>query len=344
MLIYAWDLTSWMDIARFEAEPSPNLLGLLGKVLVESTRTLLRRQLGREYVKNTSVISGIRGRIRFASSLRFIGNKESKLVCEFDVLDIDTPRNRIIRSTFHQLAGDSRVNINSKDLAAQLTHDIRNLVRDMEGVALINLSTAQFARVQIGRNDKNYVLPLKICALIHQLQMPTESAGDIALAKLLQDEDYFATLFERFVRNFYAHHISGWYEVKAEGLKWPGGNQSPYMPTMRTDISIIGRHPPNNRLIIDTKYYRDALTSNRGGALKFKTENLYQIYAYLRTQEEEGDNYRNARGMLLYPTVDYELDERMDIQGHEIRVSTINLRDPWERIEERLLSYVDPII
>ena len=316
MLIYAWDLTSWREIARFASEPSPNLSGLLGRVLVDSTRTLLQHQLGREYVKRTTAIPGIRGRIRFGSSLRFIGNKESKLVCEFNALDIDTPRNRIIRSTLHQLANDKRVENYSEGLAPQLIHDIRELNRDMDGVTLTNISNAQFAILQLGRNDRHYVLPLKICALIHQLRMPEESAGTNPLAKLLRDEDCFAGLFERFVRNFYSHHIGDKYEVKSEGLKWPGSTSSQYMPMMRTDISIIGRRPPHERLIIDTKYYRDALTSNRGGPLKFKTENLYQIYAYLRTQEGEGENYRNARGMLLYPTVDYELkDWQQDVLG-----------------------------
>lgn len=110
---------------------------------------------------------------------------------------------------------------------------------------------------------------------------------------------------------------------------------------MRTDISIIS---PHDRLIIDTKFYREALAGNQGGALKFVSDNLYQIYAYLRTQEGRGENFLKARGMLLYPTVNYELNERMNIQGHEILVSTLDLAKPWELIEERLLRYVEPLI
>ena len=74
---------------------------------------------------------------------------------------------------------------------------------------------------------------------------------------------------------------------------------------------------------------------------EFRSENLYQIYAYLRTQENGTEEYRNARGMLLYPTVDRPLDEEADIQGHNIRVSTIDLSDSWEAIEARLLSFLE---
>ena len=45
--------------------------------------------------------------------------------------------------------------------------------------------------------------------------------------------------------------------------------------------------------------------------------------------------------MLLYPTVDRPLDEEADIQGHNIRVSTIDLSDSWEEIEDRLLSFLE---
>ena len=61
----------------------------------------------------------------------------------------------------------------------------------------------------------------------------------------------------------------------------------------------------------------------------------------MRTQEDGSDEHRNARGMLLYPTVDRPLDEEADIQGHNIRVSTIDLSDSWEEIEDRLLSFLE---
>ena len=56
MLVYAWDMRRWGGVDKFESEMSPDLLGLLAQVLVESTRTLLRHQLGREYVKKTSEV------------------------------------------------------------------------------------------------------------------------------------------------------------------------------------------------------------------------------------------------------------------------------------------------
>lgn len=265
MLIYAWELTNWKDIARFDIEASPNLLGLLARVLVDSTRILLKHQLGRSYTNSTSTIRGIRGRILFAQSLKYLGIKESKLVCKFSELNIDTPKNRIIRSTLNHLAHDNRVSNHSTDETKRLNHDVRALVRDMEGIELIQLNNAQFARIQLGRNDRYYMLPLKICSLVHQLRMPTETSGDTALASLLRDEIQFSTLFEQFVRNFYRYQIGSQYTVSGQVLQWPDRSENKYLPAMKTDISIIGKQRPFPRLIIDTKYYRNALTSSQYG-------------------------------------------------------------------------------
>ena len=195
MLVYAWDMRKWQGIDRFDSEMSPDLLGLLAEVLVESTQTLLRHQLGREYVKKISEVKGIRGRISFTPSLKFIGIKENKLVCEFNALDVDTLRNQIIKSTLEQLSLGKRFRGVATNQIINLDHDIKSLIRDMDGVQSSKLSNSSFSRVQLGRNDRYYVLPLQICSLIHQLRMPTEDEGASALAKLLRDEIGFALLF-----------------------------------------------------------------------------------------------------------------------------------------------------
>jgi len=45
--------------------------------------------------------------------------------------------------------------------------------------------------------------------------------------------------------------------------------------------------------------------------------------------------------MLLYPTTTADVDEAMKVQGHRIRVATVNLAARWEDIHARLLALVD---
>lgn len=167
--------------------------------------------------------------------------------------------------------------------------------------------------------------------------MPTEHQGDHALMALLRDKLTIHDLFECFVRNFFHLHLKQ-YTVKREYLQWHEEPRSSFMPRMETDITLVGKHPPHARLIIDTKYSVETLSDN----FKFKSENLYQIYAYLRTQENLSESHRQAEGMLLYPTTTDVADESMCVQGHRIRIATLNLADDWKLIEKRLRELVEP--
>ena len=55
------------------------------------------------------------------------------------------------------------------------------------------------------------------------------------------------------------------------------------IPVMDADIIL---ESPERRIILDTKFYRDALTRGRGpGAGKLHSNNLYQLLAYLRNRQ-----------------------------------------------------------
>ena len=51
-----------------------------------------------------------------------------------------------------------------------------------------------------------------------------------------------------------------------------------------------------------------------------------------------------AEGILLYPTVDVDLDLNYEIQGHRVRVKTINLNQDWQNIRRDLLQVVDVVV
>ena len=220
-----------------------------------------------------------------------------------------------------------------------MRHELRTLVRALQEVPLVPINSTDFSRLQLGRNDRDYAVPLAICALVHRLEMPTEAVGDHAIFALLRDDIKFHQLFERFVRNFCRIHFPD-YDVRPETLNWPDELECDLVPAMRTDVTITAKSAPYQRLVIDTKYYATALGTSLYGTEKFRSENLYQVYAYLRTQEHLSPSHRRAAGMLLYPTTSYDLDEAMIVQGHRIRLATVDLGEPWERIEACLIGLI----
>jgi 5-methylcytosine-specific restriction enzyme subunit McrC len=273
--------------------------------------------------------------VDFVKSLKQRTFERGSAHCNFNELTVDSLKNRILKFTLERLISDARLRHGRREEEVKLRHELRSVVRQLEFVTFTQITPVDFGRLQLSRNDQRYLLPLSICALVLRLEMPTEFAGDHALAALLRDEITFHRLFENFVRNFYKLHLAD-YRVESEQLNWGDEIGSAFVPIMRTDVTLTQRGPPYRRLIIDTKYSIRTL-SDRGS---FKSENLYQIYAYLRTQEHRSTADRYADGMLLYPTTTQDLDEGILVQGHRIRISTVNLSDHWETIETRLLALV----
>src|SRR3546814_14018348 len=75
-----------------------------------------------------------------------------------------------------------------------------------------------------------------------------------------------------------------------------------YLPIMVTDI-ILENTAEAQRIVIDTKF-TSIITHARYGGQRFKTDQLYQLYAYLRTQERTDDPISVAAdGMLRYPAI-----------------------------------------
>jgi 5-methylcytosine-specific restriction enzyme subunit McrC len=108
------------------------------------------------------------------------------------------------------------------------------------------------------------------------------------------------------------------------------------LPSMKTDVSLTS---PERKIIIDTKYYAHALQ------IYYQKEsihsgNLYQLHAYLSNVVTEGDEQLKCEGILLYPTVETELDLQYEIKGHKISIRTINLNQDWKAIHQNLLEMI----
>ncbi len=340
LLLYAWDLVRWRGRWDGAASQAPNLLGLLARVIADCTKDLLRHPLARSYEKTTGAIPGIRGRIDFARSANRFSFLAGRAVCTYTEQSIDTLKNRILKSTLNRLLHHPLIEPGAApDVTTVLRHELRQCVRAMDGVAIVPVQGAHFSTLQLARNDRGYILPLAICYLIYRFEMPTEQSGHSVLGGLLRDQIVFGRLFERFVRNFYRHHRPD-LRVSSEDLSWFDELGSHFVPRMRTDITLEWGEPVNRRMVIDTKYYYNALSARFESSEKFHAANLYQLYAYLRTQEHRSPAHRNAAGLLLYPTTKQQLDERMRVQGHDIRVATVDLAAPWPGIEAELLDIV----
>ena len=98
-------------------------------------------------------------------------------------------------------------------------------------------------------------------------------------------------------------------------------------------------HPVHEKLVVlDTQFTANILVEGRWGKPTFDRNHIFQMYAYLRSQEDRSPCHASATGVLLFPTVNQRLPEAVELQGHVIRWETIDLNQPWEKIEADLLK------
>ena len=125
-----------------------------------------------------------------------------------------------------------------------------------------------------------------------------------------------------------ALYQTGWRVNPGKTIRWPQDNPTPgieaILPSMKTDI-VLGAPQLGRRVVIDTKF-TGILTHGWYRVESLRSTYIYQIYAYLRSQENDSNPLAaNASGVLLHPAAGVMLDEAVVIQGHPIRFATVDL-------------------
>lgn len=339
MLLYAWNeiplKNDWMLV---DVESAPTLDALFASILMKLMHGRLRIGLAGDYVPNRETLRGIRGRIDFAASLKQRTFEHGEAYCEYEQYSVNAPKNQIIRTTLARLIQTGQFGPDA-DQANALRHQLRHLVNSLDGIDLIELSPDLIHRQRVGRNDNDYRIMLEICWLIMQRQMPTEWTGEHALPSLDRESLILHNIYERFVANFYRTHLSEWIVMPQKHLEWHEKYSNPFLPSMIPDL-VMQEKSTGRLIILDTKFTPHSLTTNQWGKEIFDSSHLYQLYAYLKSQEQLSEVHRDAVGILLYPAVRNRFSERIELQDHVMRVETIDLTRPWQDIESQLLELI----
>jgi 5-methylcytosine-specific restriction enzyme subunit McrC len=337
MLLYAWEEMPRSPYWKMaDVEESPSLDALLASVLTRLLQQRLRIGLGCSYTAEEHLLGGIRGRIQFTKSLKQRAFDRGAAVCDFENYCMNVPKNKIIRTTMFHLAtlGDFG---SERKQADELRHTLRYLVRMLDGIDLVDITPEFIHREQLKRHDRDYRIMLAICDLILRRRIPTEHAGYLYSSQLERDRLTLHRVYERFVANFYRHNLHNWKVHPQKNFSWHEISPNQYLPSMRPDLMLEERSS-GRIIILDTKFTARSLIMNQWGKEMFDSSHLYQLYAYLKTQEHLSEQHRQATGILLYPTIDKELSELVELPNHNLRIECFDLASPWREIENRMLG------
>ena len=340
---------------RYGVEENPDELpNLVAEILTGAVQRRIRRNLTFEFHRSRADLTRVRGRIDALRTKRRSLLRQGKIACSFDELTTDTPRNRLVKAALNKLRGivsDEHLARRCRILAAALG---RAGVGDDISAGIRSRSLRGTVAASWANAEDRQMLAAAELAL--WLSLPTEDPGSAYLPAPDRDEVWARRLFEAAVGGFYSTVLDsrGWLVKPGKPIYWPievwtkTSRIDEIMPTMKTDIIL--ESPPadershRHRIVIDTKFAK-ILKQGHHRSLTLDSGHIYQMYAYLRSQESDSDaRSLDSSGLLLHPSVGEDVDESAVIQGHRIRFATVDLAADSTAIRARLIALAEAIV
>ena len=339
LLCYAWGRVQERDTTRLATlEGLSTVQDLLGKVLAGGVNHLFRRGIDRGYVERREDLAGIRGKLAVSEMAKRALRARARAACDFEELSVDILPNQILRTSLRGLR-DRRIKLDKA-----VRGDVRSAYRRLDGVSRTRLKRNTFGQVQLGGNRRLYQFLLSVCRLLYESSVVDENTGRTAFRDFRRDEATMWALFEEFVTGFYEREQSV-YRVNPGGRRvawadkgWATEEDRTRIPVMEADVILDS---PERRIIMDTKYYKDALARGRGsGTGKLHSGNLYQLLAYLRNRQATRPAGPKHEGILLYPQVGKPLRADIRLEGFRIQARTVDLNRDWRAIHGEMLATI----
>lgn len=332
MMAYAFRCLERAEPAQGAPQDFDHLHDLLAHVIAEETARQIKRGLHHQYLPQREDLRTIRGRVDIAATFTRQLTQRGTVVCEYEEFLPDTALNRAVYAAILMLARHPQV-------APLRRRALTRLLPYFAHVSRVSISTLKFDQLHLHRTNASYRWLLGACELAVRGLLPGNDPGDTALP--WQHTEEMSTLFENFVKEYFRFHHPqlkarsaqvGW---DLEGERGVGKQQ---LPQMHTDITLTG---PASTLIVDTKFYDQPMSYGRFGKASLRSDNLYQIHAYVRNAAAASS--MPVGGLLLYARTHGPIQPELDVEigGHRIGATTIDLSSPWPQVQAQLEAVLD---
>lgn len=353
MLSYVFDYFREDSYRKIQGEDFEDAKDLFAALLIKEVSRQLKQGLYKEYVNKRETLQTVRGKVipYETLTLRMRERGREKIVCEFDDLSENNKWNQILKTTLYFLGRE-------KEVVDKRRQQIRKLLAFFEHIDVLNPRQISWRQLQVVRGNRSYEVLMNLCYFVLDGLILNEEDGSYKMQIL--SENHMERLYEKFVLAYYRRHYGDLDEVRARQIRWKLDEDSewdaqrvgkkekeknssekergveflPFLPVMKTDITL---RKGDKVLIIDTKYYQNNL-QEQYGRKTIHSDNLYQIFAYVKNlAAQEGENVE-VSGLLLYAKTEGENvpDCEYKMSGNWIGVRTIDLGVEFEKIRERL--------
>lgn len=325
MLSYAFQTLQAENYKDLAAENFHNTAELCAAILDKGIGIQLKHGLRRDYVSKSESLSTLQGKLNISKSIKTQTMLKKQMICTYDEFSTNIQFNQIIKSTVLLLLKANITNSRKKSL--------RKLLLFFSDVNEIDLHFVNWNQ-QYNRSNQNYQMLIGMCYLVYKGLLTTQNNGTTKLMDFF-DGQRMCRLYEKFLLEYYRKEHPE-LTANASQIAWQlDDTENQMLPRMQTDIMLSKN---NNILIIDAKYYSH-MTQQQYGIHTLHSNNLYQIFTYVKNKEFELRNYEHTvSGMLLYAQTDEDIipNNTYHMSGNQISVLALDLNQDFSKISRTL--------
>lgn len=325
MLSYAFQTLQAENYKDLATENFHNTAELCAAILDKGIGIQLKHGLRRDYVSKSESLSTLQGKLNISESIKTQTMLKKQMICTYDEFSTNIQFNQIIKSTVLLLLKANITNSRKKSL--------RKLLLFFFDVNEIDLHFVNWNQ-QYNRSNQNYQMLIGMCYLVYKGLLTTQNNGTTKLMDFF-DGQRMCRLYEKFLLEYYRKEHPE-LTANASQIAWQlDDTENQMLPRMQTDIMLSKN---NNILIIDAKYYSH-MTQQQYGIHTLHSNNLYQIFTYVKNKEFELRNYEHTiSGMLLYAQTDEDIipNNTYHMSGNQISVLALDLNQDFSKISRTL--------
>lgn len=325
MLSYAFQTLQAENYKDLAAENFHNTAELCAAILDKGIGIQLKHGLRRDYVSKSESLSTLQGKLNISESIKTQTMLKKQMICTYDEFSTNIQFNQIIKSTVLLLLKANITNSRKKSL--------RKLLLFFSDVNEIDLHFVNWNQ-QYNRSNQNYQMLIGMCYLVYKGLLTTQNNGTTKLMDFF-DGQRMCRLYEKFLLEYYRKEHPE-LTANASQIAWQlDDTENQMLPRTQTDIMLSKN---NNILIIDAKYYSH-MTQQQYGIHTLHSNNLYQIFTYVKNKEFELRNYEHTvSGMLLYAQTDEDIipNNTYHMSGNQISVLALDLNQDFSKISRTL--------
>ena len=325
MLSYAFQTLQAENYKDLATENFHNTAELCAAILDKGIGIQLKHGLRRDYVSKSESLSTLQGKLNISESIKTQTMLKKQMICTYDEFSTNIQFNQIIKSTVLLLLKANITNSRKKSL--------RKLLLFFSGVNEIDLHFVNWNQ-QYNRSNQSYQMLISMCYLVYKDLLTTQNNGTTKLMDFF-DGQRMCRLYEKFLLEYYRKEHPE-LTANASQIAWQlDDTENQMLPRMQTDIMLSKN---NNILIIDAKYYSH-MTQQQYGIHTLHSNNLYQIFTYVKNKEFELRNYEHTvSGMLLYAQTDEDIipNNTYHMSGNQISVLALDLNQDFSKISRTL--------